>query len=48
MNIIRGNIVDVINKRIFKGEIQYTDKIENIVELDDVVRFNILSKDYPL
>lgn len=32
MNIIKGQIVDVINKRIFKGEIHYTDKIEKIIE----------------
>ncbi len=34
MSIIRGNIVDVVNKRIYKGEIHFTDKIEKIVEKD--------------
>ncbi|MGQ9846929.1 MAG: adenine deaminase [Bacteroidales bacterium] len=32
MNVIRGNIVDVVNKRIFKGEIHFTNKIEKIIE----------------
>ncbi len=32
MNIIKGNIVDIINKRIFKGEIHFTDIIHAIVE----------------
>jgi len=32
MNIIKGHIVDVINKRIFKGEVHFTDEIEKIVE----------------
>lgn len=34
MNVIKGNIVDVINKRIYKGEIHFTDKIEKIIEKD--------------
>ncbi len=32
MKIIQGNIVDVVNKRIFKGEIHFREKIERIVE----------------
>lgn len=32
MNIIKGNIVDVVNKRIYKGEIHFADKIEKIIE----------------
>ena len=31
MNIIKGNIVDVVGKEIFKGEIHFSDKIERIV-----------------
>jgi len=34
MNIIKGNIVDVINKQIYKGEIHFTEKIENIIKKD--------------
>lgn len=32
MNVIKGNIVDVINKRIFKGEIHFTKIIEKVIE----------------
>lgn len=31
MNIIRGNIVDVVAREIFEGEIHFTDKIEKII-----------------
>ena len=31
MKTIKGNIVDVVNKEIFKGEIYFTNKIEKIV-----------------
>ncbi|GAB4446418.1 MAG: adenine deaminase [Bacteroidales bacterium] len=32
MNIIKGNIVDVVNKRIYKGEIHFSNIIEKIIE----------------
>ncbi len=32
MKILKGNIVDIVNKRIFKGEIHFTTKIHKIVE----------------
>lgn len=32
MNIIKGNIVDIVNKRIFKGEIHFTNNIHAIIE----------------
>lgn len=32
MNVIKGNIVDVIQKRIYQGEIYFSDKIERIIE----------------
>jgi len=37
MNIIKGNIVDVVSREIFKGEIHFTDKIEKIIrkEVDE-------------
>ncbi len=31
-SIIRGNIVDVIQRKIYKGEIHFTNKIVNIIE----------------
>lgn len=34
MNIIKGNIVDIVNKRIFKGEIHFTNIIHDIIEKD--------------
>ena len=37
MTIIKGNIVDIVNKEIFKGEIHFTEKIEKIIrkEVED-------------
>jgi adenine deaminase len=32
MNIIKGNIVDVVSREIFEGEIHFTDKIEKIIK----------------
>lgn len=34
MNIIKGNIVDVVSREIFKGEILFSDKIEKITRKD--------------
>ncbi len=34
MKILKGNIVDIVNKRIFKGEIHFTNIIHKIVEKD--------------
>ena len=34
MKILKGNIVDIVNKRIFKGEIHFTKIIHKIVEKD--------------
>ncbi len=36
MNKISGNIVDVVNKLIYKGEIYFTDKIEKIIKTNKV------------
>lgn len=36
MNSIEGNIIDIIARRIFKGKLFYTNKIELIVEDNDV------------
>lgn len=36
MNKISGNIVDVVNKLIYKGEIYFTDKIEKIIVTENV------------
>ncbi|MCX7954056.1 MAG: adenine deaminase [Bacteroidales bacterium] len=32
MDVIKGNIVDVVNRRIFKGEIYFNEKIIKIIE----------------
>lgn len=42
MNKISGNIVDVVNKSIYKGEIYFTDKIEKIIKTENVVQQFIL------
>ncbi|MCX7861871.1 MAG: adenine deaminase [Bacteroidales bacterium] len=34
MKIVKGNIVDIVNKRIFKGEVHFTNIIQKIVEKD--------------
>ena len=36
MNKISGNIVDVVNKTIYKGEIYFTDKIKKIIKTENV------------
>lgn len=42
MNKISGNIVDVVNKSIYKGEIYFTDKIEKIIKTENVVQQFVL------